>query len=186
MVTVVHGTKQVSKALEKMRVSIQGRITRAAQRTALSGLAKEIKAKLPGKYKEARRGIGHSLKKGVNGVYVGKAGVAVGIRGARRKKLADRAKSQSGVRTRRGVGISSNNIQWFIMGTKDRRLKKGSERGPKAGHPTGSMKYDPQVRNIVAQAWASNQVQFAKTMQKRMAELVSREVAKIAVKRIGK
>lgn len=186
MVTVVMGERQVQKALEHMRVSVQNRITRSAQRTALSGLAKEIKAKLPGKYKEARRGIGSSLKKGVNGVHVGKAGVAVGIRGARRRKLAERAAAQKGERKRKGVGITFNNIQWFIMGTKERRLKKGSALGPKAGHPTGSTKYDPQVRNIVAQAWASNQAQFAKTMQKRMAELVAREAVKIAVKRIGK
>lgn len=182
MVTVVSGDKQVRKALEQMRVSVQNRITRSAQRTALSGLAKEIKAKLPGKYKEARRGIGSSLKKGVGGVHVGKAGVAVGIRGARRQKLAKREAEQKGARKRKGVGIAVNNIQWFIMGTTERRLKKGSGRGPKAGHPTGSMQYDPQVRNIVAQAWASNQAQFAKTMEKRMAELVSREVAKLAVK----
>ncbi len=186
MVTVVTGEKEVRRALTQMRVSVQNRITRSAQRTSLSGLAKEIKSKLPGKYKEARRGIGSSLKKGIGGVHVGKAGVAVGIRGARRQKLADRASAQSGERKRKGVGISFNNIQWFIMGTKDRKLKKGSEQGPKAGHSTGSTKYDPQVRNIVAQAWASNQAQFAKTMQKRMAELVSREVAKIAVKGVSK
>jgi len=184
MVAVVMGERQVRRALSQMRVSVQGRITRAAQRTALSGLAKEIKAKLPGKYKEARRGIGSSLKRGVNGVHVGKAGVAVGIRGSRRKKLMERAKSQTGERQRKGVGVSFSNIQWFIMGTKNRTLKKGSERGPKAGHPTGSMGYDPQVRDVVARAWASNQLQFGKTMQKRMSALITREAAKLAIKRI--
>ena len=95
MVAVVLGERQVKRALSQMKVSVQGRITRSAQRTALAGLAKEIKAKLPGKYKEARKGIGHSLRKNLAGVHVGKAGVAVGIRGARRTRLLEKLKRKS-------------------------------------------------------------------------------------------
>ena len=172
MVAVVRGSAEVTRALELLRKSVQTRITKAAQRTALAGLAKQIKAAVPGKYKAARAGIGYSLKRGrASGVVEGKAGIAVGIRGKRLKRMMAGAKAKSEKRGRRGVGIGSNNLQWFVMGTKERAHRI-------TGHRTGRMAFDPLVRDFIASAWRANRAVFAKTMQHRMKQLIEAEATK--------
>lgn len=177
MVAVVEGSREVRRSLEAFRKSVQTRIVKSAQRTALSGLAKDIKAELPGKYKAARQGIGHSLRKGRKGITEGKAGVAVGIRGARRNRMADKSSAKSAGRNgkRRGVGIGWNNLQWFIMGTTNRFHKTTK-------HPTGKMAFDPAVRTLMTTAWAKGRVKFMSTMETRMKMLVAKEAAKVRAK----
>jgi hypothetical protein len=64
-----------------------------------------------------------------------KVGFAVGF-----KKAALHAQAAKHAASgEKGVGLSAANIHWFVLGTKKRTLKRGSAKGPKAGHPTGSI-----------------------------------------------
>jgi hypothetical protein len=94
---------------------------RAGQRVLVAG----IKSKIPGRYKDARRAIGHSLKRARQTEHadqvVAKVGAAVGMK----------KNTRPVTRTRPGVGLSARNIHWAILGTGDRAHE--------SGHPTGSM-----------------------------------------------
>jgi hypothetical protein len=64
-----------------------------------------------------------------------KVGFGVGFKKAARKQAATKHAGSG----KKGVGLSASNIHWFVLGTVQRKLKKGSTKGPKAGHPTGSI-----------------------------------------------
>lgn len=170
----VIGARQVSQAFHELRQSVQTRITRSAQRTAMSVVAKEIKKQIPGRYKDARKAIGSSVKKGKSKLVEAKAGVGVGYKRKKRErddeKRASKAKGK-----RRGVGISANNIHWMILGTKSRKQKT-------TGHPTGIMQPNEEVKDIVKKGWEQSRHLYGQTMQKRMTELIAREAAKAAAK----
>lgn len=171
MATVVEGSLRVRWALRKFRQSTQTRITKAAQRTALSGLAKDIKAQIPGRHKDARKAVGSSLKKSRKTALVeGKAGIGVGKK--KKKQVQD---EQAAKRGRPGVGITANNIHWMILGTKERYTKKGKQY-------RGIMRPNDELKDLIVRSWRLGRIKFMATMEKRMRQLIEREAAKLAAK----
>jgi len=114
------GDKQLTAILESLPKAMARKIARKAVREGLKVIHKKMKSMIPSYFKGARRAIGYSLKKsfgGVSGggkVMQGRVGAGVG------RKRGDSKKSRSG---KRGVGISSANIHWFVMGTKHMQPK---------------------------------------------------------------
>ena len=143
------------------------RISRNAVRRGLTVLRQAMQAAVPAIAKTRghqtqtiKQAIGQSLKKSnVTSVTEGKAGAAVGI-----KRAASIAAAKAGRGKRRGVGISANNIHWYIMGTASRYTKKKRHTGRMpaegavrrgAGNAMGRAQqtiYDA-VKNQVAKEW---------------------------------
>lgn len=100
-----------------------------------------------------------------------KVGFSVGKK-ARNIRAAYRSKKVGG----KGVGVSAANVYWFVLGTDERVLKKGSERGPKAGHPTG------QIANVFGDvtrlAMAGSMAASVAAARKRITQVIEREARK--------
>lgn len=113
--------------------------TRAATRAVLKGIKSEVPVKL-------RQAFGSKVKKFRSGFVTAKAGAGVGKRKA--------AKSRNG---KSGVGISKNNIHWWVLGTGVRKNKKGNNRGRMPAHPVvkrGASKSESQAIQLAAlEAW---------------------------------
>lgn len=129
------------KALDRRLKSLE---RKAANRAARAGLwkgarlaARLIKKEVPAKQKSVRRSIGSSVKKDRSKVTKAKAGAAVG-----RARKTSIAKAKSRDASRSGVGISAQNIHWFIMGTDNRTQNT-------TGRSTGSMPPHPMVKNAM-------------------------------------
>jgi hypothetical protein len=103
----------------------------SAIRSEINGapISAELKA-------EVRATLGKRLKKEGDD-YLGKAGFGVGKANAGKK-----AKAAARHGTKGGVGISTANVHWFVLGTAERATEKG--------HRTG--KIEPMLAGFVAKA----------------------------------
>lgn len=97
-------------------------IARNAIRVGQRVVVKGIKAQIPGRYKDARKTVGYSLKagKGENaGTVVAKVGMGVGKkRGTREDAIA--AKTARKALGKKGIGINARDAHWFVLGTRER------------------------------------------------------------------
>ena len=104
-------------------IANQGKVKGLARNGIRAGqrvVVKAIKGKIPGKYKDARKAIGSSFKRAKVGETAGqmvcKIGAAVGIK-RMSKSESEANKFERRLRGKKGVGISAQNIHWFILGT---------------------------------------------------------------------
>ncbi len=97
-----------------------------------------------------------------------KVGFSVGKK-AKQIRAAYRSKKVDG----KGVGISAANIHWFVLGTDERTLKKGSARGPKAGHPTG--KLVGVFGDVTRHAMAGSMAASVAAARKKISQVIERE-----------
>jgi hypothetical protein len=141
----LQGQKELDQVLQELYREANKSLVRPAIQKALRVLAKGIKSEVPPHYKEAKKLIGQRMQRAAErkkfGVG-GKAGFGVG----RRKKFkAIAKKDRSG---RKGVGLAIENIHWYVLGTKERFIKKGGKNGfPRKGQSTGKM--PPQLDTVV-------------------------------------
>lgn len=111
------------------RKGVNAGLTPMAQavRAAVSAapLSDELKA-------AARKSVGKRMVKGTDPPE-GKIGFGVGKQTARKKEQIHTRtqRGPGGSGEKRGVGVSANNIHWFVLGTQDRTTT--------AGHPTGKI-----------------------------------------------
>lgn len=112
--TTLTGYRSLDRKLKHMRKSAAGRAVTAGLRKAGQDLTKKVKAEIPSRFKDARKGVGwRKVKKKVE--------IKVGARVGKRKNL--KVKDRTG---RKGVGISAANLHWLFLGTKNRYTgKKG-------------------------------------------------------------
>lgn len=128
-------------------------IARNAIRAGQRVVVKAIKAKIPGRYKEARKTVGSSFKRAKfgedKGQIVAKIGMAVG-----KKRMSDSEANSNYLKRgkRKGVGLGVRNIHWAVLGTGQRATKEPERR-------TGKM---PAILAGVVQAgFASSQAEAA-------------------------
>lgn len=137
------------------------RISRNAVRRGLTVLRQAMRNAVPSSAKTTghqtlsiKQAMGQSLKKSYGTDTVeGKAGAAVGIKASR----AEKASAKRAGSARRGVGISANNVHWYILGT---RLRHTGGRNRRGGvkltnsriRSTGVMPAQPAVRRGAAAA----------------------------------
>ena len=128
-----------------------------------SGASPELKA-------AARKTIGKRLKKKEGQGLVGKAGFSVGKRSRRKCETAHEryVRGQGGAHETRGVGVSSSNVHWFVLGT-DQRVT-GS------GHYTGQI--DELLQNIVGSAAASAGPAMLEAARQKVEQVLAAEAAK--------
>ena len=119
----ITGDDRLDRKLRALRRSLIKQVVSPAVNKALVVLDKSITGQIPGKYKDVRATVGkrleHSVASDEDGVVSGKVGFGVG------KSRATAA----GRGNKPGVGISSRNIHWAILGTGKRTTKTGKNRG---------------------------------------------------------
>ena len=132
----IKGDKKLARALQQLGKK-SGAAALAGVRAGLNEYKKAIKQEVPVRVRPA---IASRLKKNRRtGIYEGKAGGGVGAKRNGRNKTP---------RKRRGVGISKNNVHWYLLGTKGRRTKRGRYTGvmpPNNAVKRGAAKANPQV-----------------------------------------
>jgi hypothetical protein len=158
MVAAIEGDKQLQRALKELKESAAKRAIGLGLRKAAQEGAKYVKATVPSKYKNARRGVGwRSLKRRFNrGEPGAKVGAGVGKRqktDTTQRKIAF-IRKQNATRKRRsskgGVGITANNIHWLILGAGMKKPRyTGAMKGKSTGKPVryrGRM--EPQMPGV--------------------------------------
>jgi len=138
---VVTGDKKLDENLRALGEKGMNRVARSSIGKGLTVIKKAIQRAVPPIAKGAAQGhqtksirdaIGTSIKKSkINGQLQAKAGAAVG---KKRKVVlevaAARAFSRKGLGNDiGGVGVSANNVHWYILGTRPRYTKNGAYRG---------------------------------------------------------
>ena len=159
---IITGIPELDKRLEGMKQAVANRCARAGLSKGARLGAKLVKAQVPGSQKQIRKAIGSSVKKQKSGPNRGftqaRFGAAVGVKQQPEQKRAGG-----------GVGISAANIHWYILGTKDRTVRKTGQRA-------GRMPANP----IVAQAMASGRSQVIDAVKEGTLASIEREAQKLA------
>lgn len=120
---IIQGDKKLLRTLKKMRTTAARRVMTAGAAKAAQVLAKAVKAEVPTRMKEAKKGIGWKrLKKSDAPDGGAKIGSKVGRTGKRAAKdnLRLRKKGRNG---KTGVGMGAANVHWILLGTKNRKSK---------------------------------------------------------------
>lgn len=165
---IVTGLKEIDDALKYLERQAANRIARAGLAKGARLAAKQIKQQVPASLKNIRKAIGSTVRKAKGGeskgITAAKAGAGVGTASQRAKSIQkDRGK-------KKGVGISAQNIHWYILGTTARQTK--------TGHSTGRMPAHP----IVKQALSGSIAQIESAIVSGARAAYEREVAKAAKK----
>ena len=119
--TFLTGDKELDRNLRRASGLIQKRVMTKAIRAGLGEVRNAIKSEV--KPASVKRSIASKFKRRKGGDR-GYRAVAGGGVGKRNKGKAP---------TRGGVGISKNNVHWYLMGTAQRSTKSGSNRGRMPG-----------------------------------------------------
>lgn len=177
----VDGLDRLKKSLQSLDKKVQDKLTRASMTASLRVIAKAIKSEVPSTWKEGRKAIGWSFKKGGArsrhaGATFAKAGVGAGIKGAARaKRTAENKFNRSG--KKKGVGMGVSNFHWFILGTAERETGSKRVGAHRAGvvnrrvatggkvRRTGRIKPNPIVRRGSLKSKASALAAMAKSLQ---------------------
>jgi hypothetical protein len=120
------GLDELRRALFNLREGAQKKAAKAAINAGLGQIVKDIRSQVNGaaispEMKTAlRKIIGKRLKKDGD-QYLGKAGFGVGSAGGAKGKAA-KARASDG--SKRGVGLSSADVHWFILGTQERHTSQ--------------------------------------------------------------
>lgn len=159
----VTGDKELDAALKDLGKKANS-IAASGVRAALNEIKKGVQSELPTRL---RRAIGSRFKKYRKGEVTAKVGGAVG----KARKYAGRRPAGSG---RPGVGISGQNIHWYLAGTEP-RVQKTTRR------PTGKMPKVTAVPFGYAKSKAQAMVAARKKMRERIIKLAKKHAARTAV-----
>ena len=134
MAASIYGDKRLDRKLKELGGKAAKRIAQAGVRKSVQVVAKAIKRDIPSRFKNARKGVGWratmgraASKYGGARAAVAKAGVGVGMKKAKREKLA--AEHNASRNDMPGVGIGAGNFHWWVIGTKNRRTRGGRRTG---------------------------------------------------------
>lgn len=150
------GAVALEATLRDLGKKIAGKAVTAGIRAATKTVTKAIQTELPSRLRPA---IGSLVKKFRSGYILAKSGASVG----KRKP----AKSRNG---RPGVGISANNIHWYILGTTQRRNKAGANRGRMPAHPAVKAGYAKSESSALAAARTQIQITIERETTKAAAK----------------
>ena len=175
------GDQALINAMKEISEDMLDKIAPAGIRGYLQVVAKGIKAELPAKMKDARKSIGWGFKKfnKRTGEVHAKAGVKAGMKKAKQRQLANEAASKRRAAGKKsGVGISIQNMDWWILGTKLRSTDTGDNRGKmKEKHPI--------VRDGLSKSKSAALAKFRENVKKDMDKRVKKQKQK-ARRRISK
>lgn len=174
---ILTGMDDIDALLKELPVVVANRAARSGLTKGVRLAAKKIRSQIPSRYKDARKAIGHSVRMDKDGPHKGttqaKAGTAVGKKKTGRKNLPkSRGKGQ------KGIGIHPANLHWFILGTKDRYIRKGVNKGKWTGRMTRTG--EPLFKNIVRNAVSSSRSEIMEVTRNGILDAMEREVQKLA------
>ena len=136
----ITGHQAIDRRLKRLATTGQRRVGRAMVGAMMTEISRGIRNAIPPSQKSVKKTLGRkSGKDKKTGVYQAKVGLGVGKR-SKSSKQRDPKKP--------GVGISKQNVHWFILGTTERVRKKGGR--------TGRM---PKAPDWVKQGYAASRVQ---------------------------
>lgn len=157
----MEGLKPLQKRLDALKKGSRESIERSAVRAGLNVIGSGIKKGLSTTVKHVRPSVKSRFKRGRVRI-VAKVGFGVGPRNKKQTKTRDR-------KDRGGVGISANNIHWWLLGTKQRSTKSGKN--------TGIM--PAQQPGMVPRAYAANKAAAFKKMVDAARKRLDKEAAKL-------
>lgn len=171
-IRVYTGDDELDRRFQDLGDKAMERISRNAVRRGLTVLRQAMQAAVPAAARTPghqtltiKKSIGQSLKKTkFTGITEGKAGAAVGIKQVKALRLAARTGK------RRGVGISANNIHWYIMGTTLRHTGGRNRRGGvkftgNKVKSTGIMPAHPAIRSGAGSAMPASQAMIIQSIR---------------------
>lgn len=128
----------------------------------------------PNLKREARKTIGSKFSKAKRGEVKGRKVAKVGFGVGRTKAKIARSQTARGKRMRagktkgRGVGVSAQNIHWFVLGTKERTSKSGKAFG----------KIDDAFIDVTDMAIASSKQASLAAAKKKIGQVILNEARK--------
>jgi hypothetical protein len=119
----VTGVEQLRKKFAKLANEGVKKAVKAGVGGAMTVMARAARAEInassasPALKREARKTIGRRIVRSDEGGLTAKVGFAVG---KSTKRVRAKAAAKAAGRTGDGVGVSSNDIHWFVLGTEER------------------------------------------------------------------
>ncbi len=189
------GMDKMIRTLNTTKDKTAKKCAMAGVRAGLTPLAKAMRAGInaspasTGLKRAARKTIGKSLRRyrGGKGARGGKAGFAVGKPSKKKGMTAHERHvyGQGGAKLAKGVGVSSSNIHWFVLGTDERTLTKGpravvlEERNDFITvQDTGKIK--DIFKGVVPRATVAARGAMLEAARKKVDQVLARETAKLA------
>jgi hypothetical protein len=172
------GLEEMRRVLNTTKDKTIKRAAKAGINSALVPLVRAMRAAVntssasPELKRQARKTLAKRLKK-VRGETLGKAGFGVGKQTDSKK---GKAAKRSSDKSKRGVGISSSNIHWFVLGTADRSTKSGRNRG----------RIQNKLSGMLGRAASSSGGAMLDAARQKITEVLARETAKLVKKGIAK
>ena len=117
----IDGLSQFVRELERKKQRAAKDIGTPVLNAGLKILMEGVRGQIPPEYAQLAKLVGKRIDKSKSGnnEVIGKVGFGVGRKGRSMPKRKNHA----------GVGISSNNIHWLVLGTVQRQTKTGANRG---------------------------------------------------------
>lgn len=159
----VEGLDQILRKLNELEKKGAGRVLSSMIRGQLNVIGKQMKADTDSRVKEGRKGVRSRFKNNAKKNWVlAKVGFGVGPKKLRKPRKSKRT-------SRGGVGISAQNIHWWVAGTKQRTTRSNQDRGQMPS-------FQPGLAKIAA---TKSRGQQNKEMIKRGALALQKEVVKL-------
>jgi len=172
MTTDVDGLDTLLKRLESLKKTGKVAVLRSAIRGGLNVIGKQMKQDLDPKAKQGKTAVKSRFKKGKT-----KITALVGFGVGKKSKKAPKVVNRKGNR-KAGVGISAQNVHWWVAGTKKRST--GFIRGKATGKPIMDRGEMPAMQPRLARiAYAKSKGQINAEMINRGALQLNKEVAKL-------
>lgn len=165
-VGLIEGDRELQRILKRLRTTAARRVVARGSVLAGRALAKQLKQEIPSRYKGIRRALGSRPLKTREAPDGGaKIGAAVGKTSSKYARGPKPGK--------RGIGMGSNTIQWWFLGTYKTAARFTGKRGGPVRF-TGTM--EPQADPVIATA-KRNQAKMVSEFQKGFKERLAKEIA---------
>ena len=170
------GLEQVVANYKNLADKAGRQLAAAAIRSGLKEIAREIKKRIDPRIKHVKTTVGYRFKTTTRrGITAAKVGFNVGNSKARQAQRAARSGRNQG-----GIGITGQNVYWFIAGTKERfRRQAGVPKRLKRSDPakpTGQM--PAQQPGLAADAYRASagavRTKMQRAAQSRLKSIVRR------------
>jgi hypothetical protein len=181
MAATLLGSKELNRKLKMLAEKSSKKAITAGIRAGMTPIAKAMRAAInssdasPVVKREARKTIGARFGKTrrITERHA-KVGFAVGKRAAAvqsaMKARGKRVAKTGGSRPKGQVGVSAQNIHWFVLGTKERHWKT------KTGQSTGEI--EDVFRNVTKQALATSAGASIAAARRKITQVIEREARK--------
>lgn len=121
----IEGLDQLLRKLDQLSAKSADKVLSAMIRGQMKPIEQQMKKDVWTQVKEGRKGVRSRFKnKKKRNEITAKVGFGVGKKKKNAPKIVNRKGGKRG-----GVGISAQNIHWWVAGTKTRQTKRNADRG---------------------------------------------------------